>query len=212
MALGRVEILGGDDGASISDKDIVGTLSPEDEAYLEQNFTLDAYERVAVEIVEHANTQDFEDRLNANLMLEILRLRLRLTSKFRDAKFTNLRNVDPEKLDPTTMLRTRRARRILENLRLQKENPVKHSAVSNATNASQSVGNVSSKSSTTDKTTPAAIFSEEAQTLSRSKTPILGGALTSSASLTSALPRRRVNLPALRTHSPIRQVLSLAVV
>ena len=186
MALGRVEILGGDDGASISDKDIVGTLSPEDEAYLEQNFTLDAYERVAVEIVEHANTQDFEDRLNANLMLEILRLRLRLTSKFRDAKFTNLRNVDPEKLDPTTMLRTRRARRILENLRLQKENPVKHSAVGNATNASQSVGNVSLKSSTTDKTTSGATyFPEEAQTLSRSKTPILGGALTSSASLTS---------------------------
>ena len=59
---------------------------------------------MAVEIVEHANTQDFEDRLNANLMLEILRLRLRLTPKFRDAKFTNLRNVDPEKLDPTTML------------------------------------------------------------------------------------------------------------
>ena len=186
MALGRVEILGGDDGASISDKDIVGTLSPEDEAYLEQNFTLDAYERVAVEIVEHANTQDFEDRLNANLMLEILRLRLRLTSKFRDAKFTNLRNVDPEKLDPTTMLRTRRARRILENLRLQKENPVKHSAVGNATNASQSVGNVSLKSSTTDKTTSGATyFPEEAQTMSRSKTPILGGALTSSASLTS---------------------------
>ncbi len=190
MALGRVEIIGGDDGGSSSDKDFVGTLSPEDEAYLEQNSSLDAYERVAVEIVEHARTQSFEDRLNANLMLEILRLRLRLTSKFRDAKFANLRNVDPAKLDPTTMLRTRRARRILENLRLQRENPVKNVAFGNNANASQNVAN-GSLTSTADtattnlSTTTTTYIPEEAQTMSRSKTPILGNALTSSASLTS---------------------------
>ena len=182
MALGRVEILGGDDNVSTSDEDFVGALSPEDESYLEQNSSLDAYERVAVEIVEHASAQGFEDRLNANLMLEILRLRLRLTSKFRDAKFGNLRNVDSQKLDPTTMLRTRRARRILENLRIQKENPVKNTSVGNTASVAQNVG---TGSSSMDTASSATTYFPEAQTMSRSKTPILGGALTSSSSLTS---------------------------
>ena len=196
MALGRVEILGGDyESQSIStkgqdddnnnnkydeddDKDEVGTLSPEDEAYLTQNLSLDAFERVAVEIVEHASEQNFEERLNANLMLEILRLRLRLTSRFRDSKFANLRNVDPDKLDPTIMLRTRRARRILENLRIQRENPPVKQSITHSTSS----GNIASSSKDNMMITRSP---EKDQTMSRSKTPILGGALTSSASLTS---------------------------